>query len=993
VAEAKSEWYIPGRDRKPAGPYTTEQVLRALRIGRVTRQTICWREGMAEWLPIEQIPAIAHLLQPAQAQRGLIRFRCGCGNEIVMSHKFSGKQAKCSGCGAIVTVPAVVGDETAEVPKPKRSFVPKLIILLVLAGLGAGAYFFVVADYLKLNKAKDLIEKGSYSKASRELRGLEKSFLFKNQAQYLDGLIEVYEFASSEETHEISVAQILQEGNPLSGAERSLKKACKAEPKCNELAKNDLAKAVEEIPAETSDRLARILAINLLRKELDAADSKQLAQEVIKALRSNLDFQQRFPDYKSLVTLLLNWDPSLMSDLLTAILPEDAAATLLYFRNLRTIYNWAQEKPELQSAYPDAILTSVKKILDSDRPQDAVGILDNSLEYLPEEKKPAAADLYWQAAKLLKEKNPNLALRAFESALKLQPDIAQTESDALLGIELSSKADEKKLAQYQLFLSKYPESSDRARVLSMLVVDATTVGNQQSYFQRTPVAPYLDAASPAATELLDKYLQTPQLDSILHNFARSLHKNKRQGEALDLAKNVLEKFPETSMKFEIEQDMAQWSRAEYGTLPVSLHTLEEQVNKQLKILTLSAPGVVRILRSDPKTYHVAEVNWNCTKEKFNSEEVQILKDWVANGGVLWGTNNILDVFEIKYAWGRFALWVNWRNVHQCQPGIMAQSCPLLSGCSQVVLRLKNFPAANLDHPNVIPLLTSQGVTSWSLVRYGNGWISDVKPVDLNQYDGARFWLNFRLFCLGKGREIPDAPSGSYDNMMKLFGRSSSNDSIPKPPIPDPGAIKPDKTPFQPSKTDEPTIVAGTNELDAALAEALKNPQAHKVLWIKLSQRDLSRAQQQTLKDWVAQGGVVWLESDLVKVFAFPGLISVPPGIMKGETFVFPAKHPLTQGAEGTRFQYEMVSGQVAVRIPSRFQAPKGDVKPLLVIEPTFNQFLAIGAFKAHQKGYVILRPAKIMTDTQPGQKFDQNLRTFSFNPTQKEPVTGYHPVL
>jgi len=59
MAETKAQWFIPGRDRKPAGPYTTEQVLRALRIGRVTRQTICWREGMADWLPIEQIPEIA----------------------------------------------------------------------------------------------------------------------------------------------------------------------------------------------------------------------------------------------------------------------------------------------------------------------------------------------------------------------------------------------------------------------------------------------------------------------------------------------------------------------------------------------------------------------------------------------------------------------------------------------------------------------------------------------------------------------------------------------------------------------------------------------------------------------------------------------------------------------------------------------------------------------------------------------------------------------
>jgi len=996
VAEEKAEWYIPGRDRKPVGPYTVEQVLRALKIGRITPQTICWREGMADWLPIEQIPDFAHLLQPAQAQRGLIRFRCSCGNEIVMSHKFSGKQAKCSGCGAVVTVPAAVGDESAGKlkPKPKRSFASKLIVLLVLAGLGAGAYFFVVADYLKLNNAKELIEKGSYSKASRELKGLDESFLFTNQALYLDGLIEVYEFASAEEPHETSVSQILQEGNPLSSAQRSLKKACEAEPKCSELAKDDLAKAVQEIPAETSDRLARILAINLLRKELDTADSKLLAQEVIEALGGNVDFQQRFPNYKSLVTLLLDWDASAMSDLLAAILPEDAATTSLYFRNLHTLYNWAQEKPELQDALLEAIFASVKTQLESDQPQNAVGILDNVLGYLPEENKEDIAILYLHAAQRLKESNPNAARSALNSALKIKPDIAQTESDALLCIELSSKADEKKLAQYQLFLSKYPKSSDRSNVLSMLIVDAAAVGNQQGFYRRTPIAPYLDAALPAATELLDTYTQTPELDRILQNLARTLHKYKRQGEALNLAKKVLEKFPETALKFEIEQDVAQWSRDKYGTLPLPLHPIEDQVSQELTILPLSAPGVLRILQSDPKTYHVVEVNWNCTKEKFNSEEIQILKDWVANGGILWATNNVLDVFEIKYTWGRRALWTKWRNVHQCQPGITAQRCPLLSGCSQVVLRLQDFPAANLNFQNVIPLLTSNGVTSWSLVRYGKGWISDVKPVDIAQNDGARFWLNFRLFCLGKGQEIPDAPTDSLSRMEQLAPINdpstiiSSSTPVTSSPTTSPSQPTSPSTNSAQHKKNEPTIIDDTIKLE----DALKNPQTHKVLWIKLSQRDLSRTQQQSLKDWVAQGGVVWLESDLVKVFAFPGLIPVPPSVLRGESFVFSAKHPITQGIDNLRFQYEMVPNQVAVRIPSRFQAQRGDVKPLLVIEPSYNQFLAIGAFKAYQKGYVILRPAKIMTNTHPGQTFDQNLRTFSFNPTT-EPSSGYRPVL
>jgi uncharacterized protein DUF4339 len=803
VADEKAEWFIPGRDRKPVGPYTTEQVLRALRIGRIKPQTVCWREGMAEWLPIEQVPALAHLLQPAQMQRGLTRFQCSCGNEIVMSAKFAGKQAKCSGCGAVVTVPAAVPEAPVPVAKPKRSFVSQLVVLLLLAGLGAGAYYFVVADYLKLRKAEEFIKKESYRKASKELRGPDKSFLFKNQALYLEGLIEVYEFASQEGPHEISVSQILQGENPLSGTQRSLKKACKAEPKCKELAKDDLAEAIEKIPAESNDRLARILAINLLRNELDAADKKLLAQEVIEALRGKIEFQQRFDEHKSLVMLLLEWDSSRMTDLFTTLLPEDAAVSLFYSRNLRLLYQWAQEKPELQNAFPDAILTCVKMQLESDQPQDAVGILESSMGYLPEEKKADAADLYWQAAKLLKESNPNMARKAFAFALKIKPDVAHTESDLLLSIELSPNADEKKLVQYKLFLDKYPESNERANVLSMLVDDAIVVGNQQGFYRRTPIALYLDAALAAARELLAQFAATPDLDSKIHNLARAFQKNKRQGEALNLSKTILEKIPNTPLKSDIENEIQQWEQGPSQITPTT-------------------------------------------------------------------TNKV--------------------------------------------------PSNNAYAP------------------------------------------------------VPPAPTST----------------TPSPTTTSPTTISPTTPPTSTTppapKKDEPTLVKSADELE----EALKNPDIQKVMWVRLAGRNITPDQKRRLQFWVANGGVLWLETDLVKTFRFPNLKSIPRNLTQGRARVYQDKHSVLQGIGGTQVPFEVEPGQVGIAMQGRFSPPKGII-PLMVIETAQNEYTAIAALKTYQKGYVILRPAKIQTDTQPGQKFDQNLRNFSFNLPQKT-TPGYRPV-
>ena len=83
-------------------------------------------------------------------------------------------------------------------------------------------------------------------------------------------------------------------------------------------------------------------------------------------------------------------------------------------------------------------------------------------------------------------------------------------------------------------------------------------------------------------------------------------------------------------------------------------------------------------------------------------------------------------------------------------------CPILTGCHRARLHIGWGHAVGLacSSGTVIPLWSSGAQAAWSLVRYGEGWIVNVHSVDLTAYDGARFWLNFRLFCMGQ--PIPDA---------------------------------------------------------------------------------------------------------------------------------------------------------------------------------------------------------------------------------------------
>ncbi len=173
----------------------------------------------------------------------------------------------------------------------------------------------------------------------------------------------------------------------------------------------------------------------------------------------------------------------------------------------------------------------------------------------------------------------------------------------------------------------------------------------------------------------------------------------------------------------------------------------ERVDKELRILKVAAPGSVRLLAEKPESIHVVHVTRECTADTFGSDEVGILKKWVENGGIVWAENDVVSLFGIKYQ-SRSLGAMPYEWVPGSTPGI----CPILTGCTQVSWSLLWNPQQtllNLSAKGVIPLLsTNDGTCCWSLVPYGRGWVSDIKPLQPDKYDGARFWLHFRMFCVG-----------------------------------------------------------------------------------------------------------------------------------------------------------------------------------------------------------------------------------------------------
>ena len=70
--DASRCWYIRGEGNQPAGPFVAEQLIQSWRAGRLDANTICWCEGMSQWLPLSQVEPFASAIASTNVARPAI---------------------------------------------------------------------------------------------------------------------------------------------------------------------------------------------------------------------------------------------------------------------------------------------------------------------------------------------------------------------------------------------------------------------------------------------------------------------------------------------------------------------------------------------------------------------------------------------------------------------------------------------------------------------------------------------------------------------------------------------------------------------------------------------------------------------------------------------------------------------------------------------------------------------------------------------------------
>jgi hypothetical protein len=62
-------WYVRGADNQPSGPYTAEELIERLRERKLDTKTVCWREGISQWLPLRRVEPFASTIAAVNVGR------------------------------------------------------------------------------------------------------------------------------------------------------------------------------------------------------------------------------------------------------------------------------------------------------------------------------------------------------------------------------------------------------------------------------------------------------------------------------------------------------------------------------------------------------------------------------------------------------------------------------------------------------------------------------------------------------------------------------------------------------------------------------------------------------------------------------------------------------------------------------------------------------------------------------------------------------------
>lgn len=156
---AQSGWYVMHNGQQ-CGPYSLNDLISALYSNSFAVTDYCWKKGMQNWMPINAIPEIMNQYTPPPPRPEAQGYQ---------QHPQTSPPSPHASYSQEYTRPAPPPrrhrSQPVRLTMPKIPIVP-IIGLLLLAGIGVGAYFYFGFNYpSKIREARTLYDKGQYTEA------------------------------------------------------------------------------------------------------------------------------------------------------------------------------------------------------------------------------------------------------------------------------------------------------------------------------------------------------------------------------------------------------------------------------------------------------------------------------------------------------------------------------------------------------------------------------------------------------------------------------------------------------------------------------------------------------------------------------------------------------------------------------------------------------------------------------------------------------------
>jgi len=304
----QAEWYTCNASGERDGPFSTNQIIRMRQSGRIGDDTPCWREGMDDWMPLDQAPSLVALIDAKKR------------------------------------------------PARRRMWITTALLIVAAVGVGAGVFAWKhVRVPEAVARAEKAIAEQQYLAAGESLRPYLKQNAYKNpHALTLMGVASLGFYASGDandgrEASGFRFGMRQQKADSVKFSRDVFERAFERDPSWRNRAAEYVHGIIGAVPEDAPDVCDRCVRIAEVLIDLEIADPSGLARQALEKYRSAVGGIQQADCSQEFAEVVLLGEPKLGTEFVSAIyrFRRETPAGKRLGNPGKEFVSWAEQNPRL----------------------------------------------------------------------------------------------------------------------------------------------------------------------------------------------------------------------------------------------------------------------------------------------------------------------------------------------------------------------------------------------------------------------------------------------------------------------------------------------------------------------------------------------------------------------------------------------------------------------------------------------------------------------